>query len=109
MAVGANRPRQFRGIWKSAIPFTGTVTLTAAAGAETAASVTVTGAEVGDLVLFSLTEDTESGTLTAQVNTAGAVEFVFANATASTITIPSGSVVTGVVLQWDDEVGTAGE
>lgn len=109
MAAGSNQPRQFRDIFKSVIPFSGTVTLTAAAGAETSATVSVPGAAVGDAVIASLVEDTESGSLTAQVNAADLVEFILANATASTITIPSGSVVKGVVLKWDDEVGVSGE
>jgi hypothetical protein len=108
MAVGRKDPRSFRGVFKYAIPFSGTVTLTAAAGAETSASVTVAGAANGDAVIFGLLEDTEDGVLTANVNTAGAVEFTLVNATASTITIAS-ATVKGVVLGWDDEVGIAGE
>jgi len=109
MAVGRSDARSFRSLFKYAIPFSGTVTLTATAGAETSASVTVAGAAVGDAVLFGLVEDTEDGVLTANVNTAGAVEFTLVNATASTITIAAGTVVKGVVLGWDDEVGIAGE
>lgn len=106
MAAGRKGKHQFQDIFTEVIPFSGTVTLTAAAGAETAASVTVPGAEVGDAVIFGLVEDTESGSLTGQVNTAGAVEFVLANATASTITIAS-ATVKGVVLKWNDQVGNA--
>lgn len=107
MAAGRNGKKQFQDIFDSVIPFSGTVTLTAAAGAETSATVSVPGAAVGDAVIFSLVEDTESGTLTAQVNAADLVEFILANATASTITIASGSVVKGVVLKWNPAVGNA--
>jgi len=109
MAAGSNQPRQFRDIFKSAIPFTGTVTLTAAGGAETSDTVAVAGAVQGDCVLFGLVEDTEDGVLTANVNVDGLVEFTLVNATASTITIAAGTVVKGVVLKWDSEVGIAGE
>ena len=109
MASGTNNPRQFRDLFQSVIPFSGTVTLTAAAGAETSATVSVPGAAVGDAVIASLVEDTESGSLTAQVNAADLVEFILANATGSTITVGAGSVVKGVVLKFDDEVGLAGE
>jgi len=108
MAVGSNQPRQFRSIFKSGIPFSGTVTLTAAAAAETSDTVTVAGAVQGDCVLFGLLEDTEDGVLTANVNVDGLVEFTLVNATGSTITI-AGATVKGVVLKWDDEVGVAGE
>ncbi len=108
MAAGSNQPRQFRDIFKSTIPFTGVVTLTAAAGAETSATVAVAGAVQGDAVVFALVEDTEDGVLTANVNVNGLVEFTLVNATASTITI-AGATVKGVVLQFDDEVGIAGE
>jgi len=109
MAVGRNDPRQFRSIFKSAIPFTGTVTLTAAAAAETSDTVAVAGAEQGDVVLFGIVEDTESAVVTADVNVDGLVEFTLVNATGSTITIAAGTVVKGVVLKFDDELGLAGE
>lgn len=97
MAAGRKGPRQFQELF-DVIPFTGTVTLTAAAGVETADTVAVEGAESGDIVLIGLEEDTESGVLSANVNTADVVEIVFANATASTITIAS-ATVNGVVLK----------
>lgn len=102
MSVGTQGKRQFQALF-DVIPFVGAVTLTAVAGAETSASVTVAGAVPGDIVLFGLVEDTESGVLTANVNTAGAVEFTLVNATASTITIAS-AVVKGVVLKPTDNV-----
>ena len=108
MAAGSNQPRQFRSIFSSGIPFSGSVTLTAVAGAETSDTVSVPGAVTGDCVLFGLAEDTEDGVLTANVNAADLVEFTLVNATASTITIAA-ATVKGVVLKWDDEVGIAGE
>ena len=98
MAVGNQGPRLFQDLF-DCIPFKGTVTLTAAAAAETSSSVTVTGARQGDIVIFGLTEDTEDGVLTANVNTNDAVEFTLVNATGATITIASGTAVQGVVLQ----------
>jgi hypothetical protein len=105
-AVAGNR-RQFQDVFSEVIPFAGTVTLTAAAGAETSATVTVPGAEQGDAVLFGIVEDAESGSLTATVNAADTVEFILANATGSTITIASGTVVYGVVLKFSNLVKTA--
>lgn len=96
--VGTKGKRQFQALGE-VIPFVGTVTLTAAAGAETQSSVTVGGAENGDIVLWGVEEDLEGGVLSANVNVAGAVEFTFANATASTITIAAGTVVNGLVIK----------
>ena len=90
-------PRLFQDLF-DVIAFTGAVTLTAAAGAETQASVTVVGAVPGDIVIWGLVEDIEGATVSANVNTADAVEFTLANATASTITIAS-AAVNGVVLR----------
>ena len=108
MAAGSNQPRQFRDIFKSVIPFSGSVTLTAVAAAETSDTVSVPGAVVGDAVIFGLAEDTEDGVLTGNVNVADVVEFTLVNATASTITIAA-ATIKGVVLKFDDEVGVAGE
>lgn len=95
------RPEQFQGL-VDVIPFEGTLSgaLTAAAGAEAAATVSVPGVVQGDMVLaFAIDEDTESGSLTAQVNAADLVEFVFANATGSTITIGAGTTARGIVAR----------
>ena len=94
------KPEQFQGIFE-VLPFVGALSgaLTATAGSEAAATVTVTGAVPGDIVIAAIVEDTESGTLTAQVNNNDLVEFVFSNATASTITIGTGTVARGVVLR----------
>ena len=108
MAAGSNQARNFRGIFASAIPFSGDVTLTAVAAAETSDTISVPGAEVGDAVIFGLNEDTEDGVLTGNVNAADLVEFTLVNATASTITIAAAEIK-GVVLKFDSEVGVAGE
>jgi hypothetical protein len=99
MTVGTEGSRQFQSLGH-VIPFVGSVTLTAAAGAETQASVTVPGATPGDIVLWGLDEDTEAGAVSANVNTAGAVEFVLVNATGSTITIASAPIY-GIVIKTD--------
>jgi len=109
MAAGSNLSRSFRSIFPRAIPFTGTVALTAAAAAETSDTVSVPGAAQGDCVLFGLVEDTEDAVVTAHVNAADLVEFTLVNATGSTITIAAGTVVNGVVLKWDSEIGLLGE
>lgn len=98
MAVGTNDRRQFQDLFASAIPFVATVTLTATAGAETQAAVTVPGAAPGDIVLWGLVEDMEAGVIAANVNAANTVEFTLTNATGSTITI-AGATVKGVVLK----------
>lgn len=93
----SNYRRQFQDLF-DAITFSGTVTLTALAGAETSATVTVPGAAVGDIVLFGVTEDFESANVTASVSAANTVEVILGNATASTITITS-APIKGVVLK----------
>lgn len=106
MAAGQQNAMQFTGLFENVIPFVGSVTLTAAAGAETQASVTVAGAEQGDIVLWGLNEDIEGATVSANVNVDGAVEFTLANATASTITIASAEV-RGVVLKTNGQIWRA--
>lgn len=109
MAVGADRSRQFRGIWKSALPFTATVDFASALdGDESASDVTVTGAALGDLVLVSGSVDIVDLQLTATVTAANTVTVVVSNSTGGTVNLAS-QTITGVVLSWDDEVGVAGE
>ena len=95
------RPEQFGGLFSEVIVFEGTLSgaLTAAAAAETSATVAVAGVVQGDVVLcFAIDEDTESGSLTAHVNASDLVEFTLVNATGSTITI--GAVTArGVVVR----------
>jgi hypothetical protein len=99
MTVGTKGPRQFQALGHI-IPFVGSVTLTATAGSETQAAVTVAGAEPGDIVLWGLDEDTEAGVVSANVNASNTVEFTLTNATASTITIASAPVY-GIVIKTD--------
>ena len=95
-------PYQFAGLF-STIPFSASCTLTALAAAETSQLVTgVAGAKQGDIVILGIVEDAEGGTLTATVSADNVVELIFSNATGSTITIPVGTVVKGVVLQLND-------
>ncbi len=84
------RPEKFQGLFSEVIPFQGTLSgaLTVTAGSEAAATISVPGVVQGDIVLcFAIDEDTESGSLTCQVNASDLVEFIMTNATASTITI----------------------
>ena len=105
--AGAQAPRQFQDLFE-VIPFSGTCTLTAAAGTETSQVLTgVTGAALGDIVLVGVVEDAEAGSLTATVPLADQVEIILANATAGTITIAAGTVVRGVVLKLRDPTGFA--
>ena len=92
------RPEQFHSVF-DVLPFTGTVTLTAVAGAETSDTISVPGVAPGDIVLGAIVEDTESGVLGWDVNAADLVEVTLVNATASTITIPAATVAQGVVLR----------
>ena len=93
------RPEQFQSLF-DVLPFAGVLggALTAAAGAETSATITVTGAIPGDIVIAGMIEDSESGSLTYNVNNADLVEFTLANATGGTITIAAPQV-RGVVLR----------
>ena len=106
MAVGRKGKKQFQDLFDEVIPFTATVTLTATAGSETQAAVTVAGAAVGDAVVWGLEEDMEAGVIAANVNAANTVEFTLVNATASTITIAS-ATVNGAVLKWNPALGNA--
>lgn len=109
MAVGRSDQRQFRDLFKSAIPFSGAVDFASVLdGNEDDAALTVTGAAVGDLVLFSYALDNADMTITGQVTAANTVTFVAANNTGGTIDLAS-ATVKGVVLAWDDEVGLSGE
>lgn len=93
------RPEQFQALF-DVIPFSGVLSgaMSPTAGSETAATISVPGARQGDLVIGAVVEDTESGSLTAQVNANDLVEFVFANATSGTITLGTPQV-RGVVLR----------
>ena len=93
------RPEQFQALF-DVIPFSGVLggALTAAAGAETSATIAVAGEIQGDIVIAGMIEDSESGSLTYNVNAADLVEFTLANATGSTITIAAPQV-RGVVLR----------
>lgn len=106
MSTGIKAARQFQGLFEEVIPFVGTVTLTATAGAETSDTVTVTGARPGDIVLVGLEEDTEDGVMTANVNANDTVEITLVNATGSTITIASAQI-RGVVLKTNGQIWTA--
>lgn len=109
MAVGSNQPRQFRDIFKSVIPFTATVDFASAVdGNESSSDITVAGAALGDLVLVSPSIDVIDMGLTAQVTAAGVVTAQVWNNTGGTINLGA-MTVKGVVLQFDSEVGVAGE
>lgn len=105
MAVGTKQARQFQDLFNEVVPFTGTVTLTAVAGAETSDTVAVTGASPGDIVLWGLNEDMEGAVIAANVNAANVVEFTLVNATASTITIAA-AAVNGIVLKPSPDFAT---
>lgn len=97
--VGPNHARQFQSLF-TVIPFSATVTLTAAAAAETSQVLTgVIGAKQGDIVILGIVEDAEAGSLTATCHADDSIELILNNATGSTITIAVGTVVKGVVLQ----------
>lgn len=98
MSAGTQGKRQFQALF-DIIPFvqTGAV-LTATAGSETGVNITVPGAELGDIVIASVDADVADASFTADVTAANTVTVVLANATASTVTIASGTV-RGVVLK----------
>jgi hypothetical protein len=98
MPAGTPESRQFRDLFPVVIPFRQAVTLTAAAGAETSAAITVAGAALGDIVLFGIVGDLADATVSANVNAANTVEITLANATASTVTLASVQAY-GVVLK----------
>lgn len=92
-------PAQFQGMFDVIVFKESDATLTAVAAAETELDLTVVGAAVGDLVLVAVEEDTEGGTLSGSVTAADTVTVVFSNQTAGTITIPTLTVLNGVVLK----------
>lgn len=109
MAVGREDARSFREIFKSALPFSATVDFASALdGDESASDITVTGAALGDLVLVSPSIDVADLQLTGTVTAANTVTVVVSNSTGGTVDLAS-MTIKGVVLQWDDEVGVAGE
>jgi hypothetical protein len=107
MAIGQQNPRQFRDLFASAIPFEGAVNFASVAdGNEDDAALTVTGAALGDLVLFSFVADNLDMTITGQVTAANTVTFVAANNTGGTIDLAAANIK-GVVLEYSPEVGLA--
>lgn len=109
MAVGRKDQRQFRDLFKSAIPFSATVDFASTLdGDEAASDITVTGAALGDLVWVSPSIDVADLQLTGTVTAANTVTVVVSNSTGGTVNLAS-QTIKGVVLAWDDEVGVSGE
>jgi hypothetical protein len=112
MAVGKSDSRQFRSIFKAAIPFTATVNFGSAGATDSAtsfaaATITVAEAALGDLVLISPSIDLVDVTLSASVTAAAVVTAVVNNGTGDAVDLAS-QTITGVVLKFADDVGIAG-
>ena len=98
MAVGREGPRQFQELF-DVIPFTATVDPgSAGAGAEVSGTITVTGAELGDIVLLGPGVDLQTLLLSASVISANTVEWVLNNETGGTVDLAS-STWNGIVLK----------
>lgn len=97
MASAQKGARQFQGLFDT-IPFKATVDFASAGDdTEAAADITVTGAELGDIVLIAPGVDVTDGQLTATVTAANTVTAVFSNVTGGAINLAS-QTLTGVVL-----------
>lgn len=98
MAVGTKGARQFQGLF-DVIPFKATVDFASTLdGDEAASDITVTGAELGDIVLIAPGIDVTDMQLTATVTAADTVTAVVSNSTGGTINLAS-QTLTGVVLK----------
>jgi hypothetical protein len=98
-------PKQFQGLF-TVIPFTATIEDdTLPAQTASAASITVTGAEVGDFVMVAAAADQASGILVGQVIAANTVEITFFNVegTDANVSLATPVNMNGVVLKpkWD--------
>lgn len=101
--VGTKQKRQFQHVFGEVIPFSFTLTeasiATGAAGLS-AGDVTVTGAALGDFVLFAPEVDVVDLVVSGQVTAANTVTITLANLTGGAVTALSGGViVNGVVLK----------
>lgn len=107
MASSRNERRQFQDIFDSVIPFSATVDPAAFSDDESqVGDITVTGAEVGDLVLIAPGVDMAEGVLTAYVRAANTVEWVIAHVGGDTTNLAS-STWKGFVFKLNAQVGNA--
>lgn len=95
--------RQFQDVFSEVIPFSTTLTeasiATGAAGVS-AGDITVTGAALGDFVLFAPEVDVVDLVVSGQVTAANTVTITLVNLTGGAVTALSGGVnVNGVVLK----------
>ena len=113
MAIGNDVPRSFRGVFKSVLPFTASVDFGSAGATDAAdsfasADITVEGASLGDLVLVSGSIDLIDTTLAGTVTAANVVTVTISNPTTAAVN-HGAMIIKGLVLDFDDEVGLAGE
>lgn len=102
-SAATSQSRQFQDPFSGAIPFKTTVTeasiATGAAGVS-AGDITVTGAALGDFVLFAPKADIVDLVVSGQVTAANTVTLTLVNLTGGAVTALSGGVVfNGIVLK----------
>lgn len=107
MASGRKGKKQFQDLFDEVIPFSATVDPAAFVDNESqVGDITVTGAEVGDLVLITAGVDLAEGVLSAYVRAADTVEWCIAHVGGDTTNLAS-STWKGVVLKFNAAVGNA--
>lgn len=103
---GPQGPRQFQALF-DVIPFTCTLTdASLAAQVAGQCDVTVTGAALGDLVLFDMSVDRTGIMVDAYVSAANTVTITTWNVESSdaNTTMSAGVTVKGVVLKWKNNI-----
>ena len=102
-SAGRKQSQQFQNVFKEVIPFSFTLTeasiATGAAGLS-AGNITVTGAALGDFVLFAPEIDVVDLIVSGTVTAANTVTITLANLTGGAVTaLSGGATVNGVVLK----------